>query len=64
MDPATHEVQREQGAVPDDVVLYLPAAQLRHVDPEQYLPATHVAHASCLPGIYCAGVLVVTFVSL
>jgi hypothetical protein len=64
VDPATQEVQREQGAVPDVVVLYLPAAQLRHVDPEQYLPATQVAHASCLPGIYCAGVLVVTFVSL
>jgi hypothetical protein len=37
------------GAVPDVVVLYLPAAQVRHVDPEQYFPAAQVAHASCLP---------------
>ena len=64
MDPATQEVQVVQGAVPEVVVLYLPAAQLRHVDPEQYLPAAHVAHASCLPEMYCAGALVVTFVSL
>ena len=64
MDPATQEVQVVQGAVPEVVVLYLPAAQLRHVEPEQYLPATQVAHASCLPEMYCAGALVVTFVSL
>ena len=51
-----------QGAVPEVVVLYLPTAQVRHVDPEQYLPATQVAQASCLPDMYCAGVLVVTFV--
>jgi hypothetical protein len=38
-----------QGAVPEVVVLYLPAAQVRQVDPEQYLPAAQVAHASCLP---------------
>ena len=46
--PAAHVEQTVQAAVPDVVVLSLPAAQLRHVDPEQYLPAAHVAQASCL----------------
>jgi len=64
VDPATQAVQVVQGAVPEVVVLYVPTAHVRHVDPEQYLPATQVAHASCLPEMYCAGALVVTFVSL
>ena len=45
--PAEQVVQIVQGAVPEVVVLYAPAAHVKHVDPEQYFPATHVAHASC-----------------
>ena len=49
MEPATHVIQVVQAAVPDVVVLYVPAAHVRQVEPEQYLPAAQVAHASCLP---------------
>jgi hypothetical protein len=42
--PAGQVLQRVQGAVPEVVVLYLPAAHVKHVDPEQYFPATQVAH--------------------
>jgi hypothetical protein len=45
--PAEHVVQVVQGAVPDVVVLYLPAAHVRHEEPEQYLPAGQEAQASC-----------------
>jgi len=45
--PAEQVVQVVQGAVPEVVVLYVPAAHVKHVEPEQYFPATHVAHASC-----------------
>ena len=44
--PAEHVVQIVHGAVPDVVVLYLPAAHVRQDDPEQYLPAGHVAQAN------------------
>ena len=42
--PVGQVLQRVQGAVPEVVVLYLPAAHVKHVDPEQYFPATQVAH--------------------
>ena len=45
--PAGHVLQVVQGAVPDVDVLYLPAAHVRHEEPEQYLPAGHDAQASC-----------------
>ena len=45
--PAGHVLQVVQGAVPDVDVLYLPAAHVKHEEPEQYLPAGQVAHASC-----------------
>ena len=44
--PAEHVVQIVHGAVPEVVVLYLPAAHTRQDEPEQYLPAGHVAHAN------------------
>ena len=44
--PAAHVAHVVHVAVPEVVVLYVPAAQAKHVEPEQYLPATHVAHAS------------------
>jgi hypothetical protein len=45
--PAGQVVHVVQGAVPDVVVLYLPAAHVKHVDPEQYLPIGQEAQASC-----------------
>ena len=45
--PAGHVLQIVQAATPDVVVLYLPAAHVKHVEPEQYLPAGQVAQASC-----------------
>ena len=44
--PAEHVVQIVHGAVPEVVVLYLPAAHVKQDEPEQYLPAGHVAHAN------------------
>jgi len=44
--PAEHVVQIVHGAVPEVVVLYVPAAHVRQVEPEQYFPATHVAQAN------------------
>jgi hypothetical protein len=45
--PAGHVLQVVQGAVPDVVVLYVPAAHVKHVEPEQYFPVAQVVHASC-----------------
>jgi hypothetical protein len=47
--PAEHVVQIVHGAVPEVVVLYLPAAHVKQDEPEQYLPAEHVAHANLRP---------------
>ena len=44
--PAEHVVQIVHGAVPEVVVLYLPAAHVKQDEPEQYLPAGHVAQAN------------------
>ena len=44
--PAAHVVHSVQGAVPEVVVLYLPAAHVKQVEPEQYFPATQVAQAN------------------
>jgi len=45
--PAEQVEQVVHVAVPEVDVLYVPAAHVKHVEPEQYFPATHVAHASC-----------------
>jgi len=45
--PAEQVEQVVHVAVPEVVVLYVPAAQAKQVEPEQYVPTAHVAHASC-----------------